>query len=56
VPGTRHIITGWGRDYSDLAPVKGVVLGGGEHQVDVQVDVWRWPEQVPAEYQNAFYL
>lgn len=50
VPGTRHIITGWGRDYSDLAPVKGVVLGGGEHQVEVQVDVWRWPEQVPEEY------
>lgn len=52
IPGTQHIITAWGRDYSDVAPVKGVVLGGGEHEVEVQVDVWRWPEQVPAEYQN----
>lgn len=52
VPGNQHIITGWGCDYSDVAPVKGVVLGGGKHKVDVQVDVWRWPEQVPEEYKS----
>ncbi|MGA0333063.1 MAG: transglutaminase family protein [Kiritimatiellia bacterium] len=52
VPGVQHLITGWGRDYSDVAPVKGVVLGGGEHQVEVQVDVWRWPDQVPEEYRS----
>ncbi|WFB36421.1 transglutaminase family protein [Kiritimatiellota bacterium B12222] len=52
VPGTRHVITAWGRDYSDVAPVKGVVLGGGAHKVDVQVDVWQWPDQVPEEYQS----
>jgi len=50
VPETQHIVTGWGRDYSDVAPIKGVVLGGGNHKVDVQVDVWRWPDQVPEEY------
>lgn len=54
VPGDRHIVTGWGRDYGDVAPVKGVVLGGGEHTVEVQVDVWRWPEQVPEEFRDYF--
>lgn len=54
VPGDRHIMTGWGRDYSDVAPVKGVVLGGGEHTVEVQVDVWRRPDQVPDEFREYF--
>ncbi len=29
----------WGRDYGDVSPVKGVILGGGEHTVTVAVDV-----------------
>jgi transglutaminase-like putative cysteine protease len=29
----------WGRDYADVAPIKGVILGGGEHTVEVAVDV-----------------
>jgi len=28
-----------GRDYSDVAPLRGVVLGGGSHTLDVSVDV-----------------
>ncbi len=35
----KHITLAWGRDYSDVIPVKGVVLGGGEHALTVIVDV-----------------
>ena len=49
IPGEQHLITAWGRDYGDVAPLKGVVLGGGKHNVDVHVDVWRYPDQVPED-------
>ena len=39
VPDDSHVTVAWGRDYGDVPPVKGVVLGGGEHSVDVAVDV-----------------
>jgi len=29
----------WGRDYSDVPPVKGVALGGGDQTIDVDVRV-----------------
>ena len=35
----RHVTLGWGRDYGDVSPVKGVIVGGGVHTVDVAVDV-----------------
>jgi transglutaminase-like putative cysteine protease len=38
-PGGRHLTLAWGRDYSDVTPVKGVALGGGEHIISVSVDV-----------------
>ncbi len=38
-PGTGHITLAWGRDYGDVAPVKGVALGGGSQKVDVKVRV-----------------
>jgi len=31
----------YGRDFSDVSPLKGVVLGGGRHYVNVGVDVQR---------------
>jgi len=34
-----YITVAWGRDYGDVAPVKGVVMGGGEHLLSVTVDV-----------------
>jgi transglutaminase-like putative cysteine protease len=34
-----HIILGWGRDYGDVTPVKGVTLGGGKQTVEVEVYV-----------------
>jgi transglutaminase-like putative cysteine protease len=38
LPSDRYIVLAWGRDYSDVCPVKGVILGGGQHRVDVSVD------------------
>jgi transglutaminase-like putative cysteine protease len=35
----EHIVTAVGRDYADVAPVSGVVLGGGRQDLDVRVDV-----------------
>lgn len=46
--GTDHIAIAWGRDYSDVAPLKGVFLGGGEHHLNVSVDVAPL-EESPAE-------
>ncbi|WP_345774433.1 transglutaminase family protein [Salinicola endophyticus] len=39
LPGERHLITGWGRDYGDVPPLKGVMSGGGSHALEVAVDV-----------------
>lgn len=39
LPDGRHITIGWGRDFSDVSPIRGVLLGSGEHEVDVAVDV-----------------
>ena len=39
LPGVRHVTVAWGRDFSDVSPLKGVVLGGGTHRVTVSVDV-----------------
>ena len=35
----RHIVCAVGRDYSDVAPVKGVAMGGGEQVINVSVAV-----------------
>ncbi|MEZ5930973.1 MAG: transglutaminase family protein [Alphaproteobacteria bacterium] len=39
IPGDEHITLAWGRDYGDVSPVNGVMVGGGEHEVKVAVDV-----------------
>lgn len=39
LPTLRHILIGWGRDYSDVAPVRGVLLGGRRQELKVSVDV-----------------
>jgi transglutaminase-like putative cysteine protease len=41
MPGASHMTLAWGRDYSDVTPVKGVALGGGGHVIGVSVDVSR---------------
>jgi transglutaminase-like putative cysteine protease len=39
LPSMRHITAAWGRDYSDVSPIRGVLLGTGEHTLSVSVDV-----------------
>ncbi len=39
VPGDGHITVAWGRDYGDISPVYGVLVGGARHKLDVGVDV-----------------
>ena len=39
IPSDKHIMLAWGRDYDDVSPIKGVILGGGRHAVQVGVDV-----------------
>jgi transglutaminase-like putative cysteine protease len=39
IPSNKHITLAWGRDYDDVSPIKGVILGGGDHSVSVGVDV-----------------
>jgi len=41
IPSDEHVTLAWGRDFSDASPLKGVILGGGEHTVSVAVDVSR---------------
>jgi transglutaminase-like putative cysteine protease len=35
----EHVLLGWGRDYGDVSPVQGVILGGGAHHLTVAVDL-----------------
>jgi transglutaminase-like putative cysteine protease len=42
LPANRHVTVAWGRDYRDVAPVRGVVIGPSAAQfLDVSVDVQR---------------
>ena len=35
----QHITLGWGRDYGDVSPIRGVLVGGEEQTLKVAVDV-----------------
>jgi transglutaminase-like putative cysteine protease len=39
VPSTGHVTLAWGRDYGDVSPLRGLILGGGAHTAKVGVDV-----------------
>lgn len=38
-PALEHITLAWGRDFSDVSPLRGVILGGGSHEPEVRVTV-----------------
>lgn len=40
-PDGQYVTTAWGRDYGDVAPLRGIVYGGGKHRLRVEVDVDR---------------
>jgi len=39
---TRHVRLAWGRDFGDVSPRHGVILGGGEHALKVAVTLTPW--------------
>jgi transglutaminase-like putative cysteine protease len=39
MPGEHHVTVASGRDFADVTPVRGVILGGGHHDLKVEVDV-----------------
>jgi len=39
VPTDEHITVAYGRDYEDISPIGGVLLGGGDQMMTVAVDV-----------------
>ena len=39
LPAREHITIGWGRDFSDVSPLRGVILGGGGHEPEIAVTV-----------------
>jgi len=41
LPADQHITIGWGRDYKDITPLKGVIMSSGRHELKVSVDVRR---------------
>ncbi len=41
IPYDQHIVVGYGRDFSDVTPIKGVIFSGGYHELHVSVDVER---------------
>jgi transglutaminase-like putative cysteine protease len=52
--GDRYVTTGWGRDYGDVAPLKGVIFTDGDTTaLDVAVDVRRIP--TPAADQGRWH-
>lgn len=43
VVSDEHVVLAIGRDYADLSPIRGVVLGGGPHSVEVAVQLTPLP-------------
>jgi transglutaminase-like putative cysteine protease len=39
VPSNSHVTLAWGRDYGDVSPLRGLILGGGAHALKVAVDM-----------------
>jgi transglutaminase-like putative cysteine protease len=38
-PSVGHVTLAWGRDYGDVSPLRGMILGGREHTLKVGVDI-----------------
>ena len=48
-PQLEHVTLGWGRDYDDVIPLRGVLRGGGEHDLEIKVTV-----APAADYEEVF--
>ena len=40
----EHVALAWGRDFGDVSPLRGVILGGGSHELSVKVAVEKTSE------------
>jgi transglutaminase-like putative cysteine protease len=49
VPSDKHITVAYGRDFGDVTPLQGVILGGGRHTLRVMVDVAPLPSDADAD-------
>jgi transglutaminase-like putative cysteine protease len=38
-PTDGHVTLAWGRDYGDVSPLRGLILGGAGHSLSVEVDM-----------------
>jgi transglutaminase-like putative cysteine protease len=48
VPSNGHVTLAWGRDYSDVSPLRGLILGGGAHTLKVAVDMEPFDSELAA--------
>jgi transglutaminase-like putative cysteine protease len=48
LPDLEHITLAWGRDFADVSPLRGVILGGGSHDPEVRVTVMPAAEMASA--------
>jgi transglutaminase-like putative cysteine protease len=39
IPSEGHVTLAWGRDYGDVGPLRGVIMGGREHSLKVRVNL-----------------
>lgn len=39
IVSNEHVVLAWGRDFADISPLRGVLLGGGAHALSVSVDL-----------------
>jgi transglutaminase-like putative cysteine protease len=53
IPQGDHVTAAYGRDFADVTPLRGVILGGGQHQLSVAVDVDRVPDDEDEAEQSA---
>jgi transglutaminase-like putative cysteine protease len=37
--GEEHVTVAWGRDFGDVSPLRGMIVGGGRHKLEVDVRV-----------------
>lgn len=44
----QHVVVAYGRDFSDVSPLRGVILGGGSHELHVAVNVSPKPTTTPS--------
>jgi transglutaminase-like putative cysteine protease len=41
--GEDHVTLAWGRDFGDVSPLRGMIVGGGKHKLEVDVSVQPLP-------------